>query len=333
MKSIEKNKRKVSLCLGLLIFVALMIVSCGGQEAVEESAQEVAESQEEIKQFEKELSEKEEVITELRERNAELENQMPMSYEVRKGDSHWEVAYDYLTRQKGLPAEEAVIRLSDTLLYHPIMAGFKIWNYFSDETFGSFITQGAADVSPGAVMRLKKKEAEEEKIGMESQITDLQNRKQDLIEKMDRMQKDHEVVKTELNNRISSLKNNLNEAEVEIQVLEVKLNSVYHLVGSKEELKDQGKIRGSFLGICGTRIKDVTFADFQGRIDLRETDSVAVNASDFGVSQIKKVELLPKYLEDGQDYRIEIAADRQSARVILLNKEKFRLARIIVILS
>jgi len=324
---------RIPFSFGLLIFSLLIFVSCGGQEVVEESAQEVPEPQEKVNQLEKELTEKEALISELRDKNADLENRMPVPHEVQIGDSHWEIAYSYLAQQKGLPQEEAAGMLSETLLYHPIMVGFKIWNYYSDGTFGSFITQGTATVSPGSVMRLKKKEAKEEKNELEVQIEDLQSQKQETAEKIDRMQKDYEAEKNQLNDQITALEGDVKEAEVKAEGFEEKLNSVYYLVGSKEALKDRDKIKGTFLGICGTRIKDISFADFQDRIDLRETDSITLNASDLGVSQIKEVGLLPKHLEDGEDYRIEIAGDRRSARVILLNKETALLARLIIFVN
>lgn len=329
----KKNKGYILFIFGLLIFVSLIFISCGGQEAVDEPTQALPEPQEEIDQLQKALTAKEEEITELQKRNADLESQIPMPHEVQKGDSHWKVAYNYLTQQKGLSVEETVSKLADTLLYHPIMVGFEVWNYFHDDTYGSFITQGTATISPGTVMRLKRKEAKEEKSGLESQIENLQNKKQDLADKLVQMQKNHETEKNELSDEISTLRNDLNEALGKSQDLEEKLNSVYYLAGSREELKDQDKIKGSFLGICGTRIKDVNFADFPNRIDLRDTDIITLNASDLGVSQIKKVRLLPKYLKEGKDYRVEIAGDRRSARVVLLDKEKVRLARLIIFLN
>jgi hypothetical protein len=329
----RENKGNILFILGLLIFVSLISTSCGRQEAVDEPTQELPEPQEEIEQLQKALKAKEEEFTELQKRNVDLESQIPMSYEVQKGDSHWEVAYNYLTQQQGLSADETVDKLADTFLYHPIMEGFEVWNYFYDDKYGSFITQGAATVSPGTIMRLQKKEAKKEKSGLESQIENLQNKKKNLTDKLDQIQKDHEAEKNELNDEISTLKYDLNEAQSKSKNLETKLNSVYYLVGSKKELTDQNKIKGSFLGICGTRIKDVNIADFPNRIDLRETNIIALNASDLGVSQIKKVRLLPKHLEEGKDYQIEIVEDRRSAHVVLLHKDKVRLARLIICLN
>ncbi len=317
----------------LLVSFVLFFASCGGQEAVEEPAEETTEAQEKVVELQAELNEKEKTITSLEDEKAELESQIPVPHEVQKGESHWEIAFDYLTQQKGLQAEEAMSKLSDALLYHPVIVGFKIWNYYSDDTFGSFITQGNATVSPGTVMRIEKKEAEEVKSILKNQIVTLENLRQELVEKMDRMQEDHASEKNELNSQISSLEEELSEPQAANRDMEESLNSVYYFAGSKDALKDEDKIKGTFLGICGMRIEDVTFADFQNSIDLREMESIPLNASDFGVSQIKKIGLLPKHFEEGRDYRVEIASDFLSARVVLLNKDKFRLARLIIYLN
>jgi len=329
-KKAKNNKANILVTLALLAFAFLIFVSCGGEQAVEEEqAPEVPEYQEKMEEMEQELMEKDETIAELQEANSQLQNQIPVSHEVEQGESHWEIAFDYL-REKGLTEEEAANKLSDALLYHPILVGYKIWHYFYEGTFGSFITQGTADVSPGTVMRHQKQEASEEKMDLENQIAQLQDKRQGLMEQMDHMQKKHQAEKETYNERIESLENELQKAEGHIEDFELKLNSVYYLAGSKEELKDRGVIKGTFLGICGTRIGDVTAGDFSNSLDLRESDTISLASSDLGIPQVKKVDLLPKHLQEGEDYRVEISGDRQSAQVILLNKEKVRLGRLII---
>jgi len=77
----------------------------------------------------------------------------------------------------------------------------------------------------------------------------------------------------------------------------------------------------------------VSFEDFQNRIDLREGNVIELRAEDFNLSAIKKVGLLPKHMVENRDYRVEIAGDRKSARVHLLNADKFLLARIVLFLK
>jgi len=104
---------------------------------------------------------------------------------------------------------------------------------------------------------------------------------------------------------------------------ESKLNSVYYYAATKDGLKASGK----------TDLGSMVYNDFQNRVDLRENDVIGLRAGDFNIPAIKKVEIVPKTLREGLDYRVEISADGQSASVYLLKKDKFRLARIIIAVS
>lgn len=331
MISSEKRSRRARpLACALMSLLVMTFFSCGGEESGESQAPDIAESQAKIEQLEKELAGKERQIAELQKEKTDLAGRIPVPDEVQKGDSHWAIAYRYLTQQKGLSPEEAEQKLSKALLYHPVLVGFQIWNFLSDGTFGTVVTRGSAAVSPGTLLRLEKKGAIEEKAGLENRIAGLQSQNQELAAKMDKIRQDHQVEKNKLDERITALEKDLKEAQGQSRDLEAELNSVYYMAGSKDRLKDDDKIKGTFLGLCGTRIKDVTQDDFGGRIDLRETDRISLDASGLGVSRINKIGLLPKHLEEGKDYRVEVAADRRIAAVFLLDKDKFRLARLIL---
>lgn len=329
----KKNTWNNLYFLGILIIVVLIFTSCGGQEAVKEPAENVPEPHEKMEQLKQELTEKENIINQLKKENSDLQDKIPLPYEVQKGDNHWAIAYDYLTRKRGLPSEEAKKVLNDAFLFNPIRAGSIVWNYYDNNAYGSFLTQGNAPVSPSGLMLIKRRKTEKEKLLLESAITRLNDEYMKLVKKMEQMEREHESLTAQLNDQITSLNQHLEETKSDDQNLESKLNSMYYLVGTEDELKSSGKIDGTFLGLGGIHIKDVTFADFQNRTDLRKTDSIELNVSDLDVPQIKDVEILPNHLEKGQDYRIEIAGDHRSARVILLNKAKFLLSRIIVVLN
>ena len=181
-------------------------------------------------------------------------------------------------------------------------------------------------------MRIEKKEMKEEKQKMESEIADLKQKALALIEKkeeLEEMKTQNESFKNQndsLNQKIANLQNQLEDKET-------RLNSVYYFVGAKDRLKDQGKIKGSFLGLCGDRIGDVTAEDFQKRISLQESDVIEINADESNVSSIDNIKLFPKHMEENQDYRVDISGDRKTAQVHLLSKKTFRLARILIVLN
>lgn len=44
-----------------------------------------------------------------------------------------------------------------TLLFDSLVPGFKVWNFYSGDEYGSFITQGNAPISPNEISRRNKK--------------------------------------------------------------------------------------------------------------------------------------------------------------------------------
>jgi hypothetical protein len=126
-----------------------------------------------------------------------------------------------------------------------------------------------------------------------------------------------------LHKKNAVLEENLEKYRVATAELNSRLNSVYYFSGTKDSLKASGK----------TTLGGVSYRDFQNKIDLREENTIELSAGDFNVSVIKKVEIVPDALVANRDYRITISSDGQSATLQLLNADKFRLARIIIIVS
>lgn len=337
---IEKQllKKHTFLIAILVAFLFSFSISCGtqeeaGMESEQKAQEETPQVQERIQELETEIEQKNETIAELEEEAGQLETQVPVAREVMPGDSHWGIAYDYLTQEEGLSSQEARQYLSEALLFHPILVGFRVWNYFNEGIFGSFVTQGTANVSPGTVMRAEKKEAVETKEELQNRIENLKSENQEMSKKLDQMQQQYSDEKSRFQEQIDSLQSDLKAARGDIQELESALSSVYYLADTKNSLKREEIIKGTFLGICGKRIGNITPADFDESVDLNQADRITLNAGDLGVNRIDRVDLLPKHYKLGEDYRIEFADGGQSADVLLLNQEKFRMAQLIIIIN
>jgi len=220
--------------------------------------------------------------------------------------------------------------LANAYLLDPLLVGFKVWNFMDEGQYGSFVLQGSAKVCPGSLIRVDTKKMAEEKLKLENEIAklkeELEKQSTECRAKIEKLEEERE----ELKSQIESLNQQVANLQGQNTDLDSRLNSVYYLADVKKELKADGKIKGTFLGLSGMKIKDVSFEDFQGRVDLRETDLIELRAEDFSLSTIKKVKLLPKHMKKDIDYRVEIAGDGQSASVVLLNKDKFLLARIVL---
>jgi outer membrane murein-binding lipoprotein Lpp len=323
------KKPEIFMVAILLLSVLVLLPSCVSKKKLEEANQQVQSLQAKVADLEKSLSEKESAINQLKKENADVQAQLPESYEVKKGDNHWKIAFDFLTK-KGVAEEAAKKMLYKVALFEPLQVGFNVINFFSGGVFGTFVSQGAATVSPGALMRFQKKKAEEERLALESQIASLKQQIDELNKKIVNVENEKEAVTREFNAKIDALNKEIKGFQEQTKDLDSKLNSVYYLADTKDSLKAKGKIKGSFLGICGTKVGQVTFADFNGRLDLREKDAIELQAADLGVTTIKKVSLLPRELEANKDYRAEILDRGARARIVLVEKDKFRLGRILI---
>lgn len=315
----------------LVLFVVFLAACSGEKEAQPEEVVEVP--QEQIQELEKKVAEKDEVIQKLEQEKSELEELLPQPYTVREGDNHWEIALDYLIAKKGISEDEAKSLMLNSHLFHPISVGFKLWNFYTDGVYGSFLSQGDAVVSPGTLYRSLQKKAEDEKALLESRLADCNLESEKLNDQFASLEQEKKEMEEKLKVELEGLKEKKVELEAEKAERDSRLRSVYYLAGAKSQLKAQGKIKGSFLGICGTSLKDVIWSDFTERVDLEKDDFIELEASDLNVSSIKKVEILPDYFKENTDYRVEILDTGSAARVHLLNKDKFKLARIILCLN
>jgi outer membrane murein-binding lipoprotein Lpp len=331
----EKIKKRISirnslvlmLCFILIVGV-LSFVSCKKKAAA--PTPQVPDLQAKVDELQKELATKDSEINRLNEENARIQRGLPSSYVVQPGDNHWQIGYDYLTTKRGASPEEAKRMLANAYLLDPLLVGFKVWNFMDEGQYGSFVLQGSAKACPGSLIRVDTKKMAEEKLKLENEIAklkeEIEKQSMECKAKIEELEKERE----ELKSQIDSLNQQVANLQGQNTDLDSRLNSVYYLADTKKNLKANGKIKGTFLGLSGMRIKDVSFADFQGRVDLRETDAIELSAEDFNLSAIKKVGLLPKHMKEDIDYRVEIAGDGQSASVVLRNKDKFHLARIVL---
>jgi hypothetical protein len=319
---------KNSLVLGLslmLIFGVLFMDSCKGKKEGEEAVAggEKTTDQARIEELQRELNSKNDIIKQLQRENADLQSKVPFSLEVQEGENHWEIAHNYLTETKGLSEDEAKKVLKNSYLYDSLLAGFQVGNISDGGQYSGFLSQGNAVASPGKMKRVEDTKKEAEKVVLRNNVTlaEIEGMRQDaeFKDKMMMAKKEMEV----LHKKNAVLEENLEKYRVATAELNSRLNSVYYFSGTKDSLKASGK----------TTLGGVSYRDFQNKIDLREENTIELSAGDFNVSVIKKVEIVPDALVANRDYRITISSDGQSATLQLLNADKFRLARIIIIVS
>ncbi len=271
----------------------------------------------------KEILDKDSEIREMQEKIEELEKLLPKPHVVQKGENHYQIAMSFLLNEKNIDKKEAMKLIERTAIIEPLLPGFKVWNFYSGETYGTSVTQGSAPISPNAIMRRAKKKLVDARDSAISDRDKLAGEIQTLEEKRNEIISQLDLLNNEKENLISKM-SDLSEKNLE---MEVTVNSLFYLVDSPGSLKKRGILKGGFLK--STKLRDVSPEHFDRTVDLRGTDQVVLSTNELNLDKIKSVVLYPKFYKKNKDYKIEIAHDKKSAAITLVNKGKFKNERVV----
>ncbi|MFH1011233.1 MAG: hypothetical protein V1784_08365, partial [bacterium] len=246
---------------------------------------------------------------------------------VQKSESHFNVAMNFLTREVGLPEEEALKMVEQEALFPELLPGFEIWNYWGEGVFGTFITQGSAKISPNEVMRISKRKIDQER----HTLIEARNRAQEDVAEL-------ETRRTELGTQIEKLETERAQALAQIALmaeqnaeLARQLNSIIYQVALLSTFDKQGVLDKPTLGKW--RVVDLEKMTDTKSLDLRKGREIAFSAADVGLSKLSKVLIFPRYFVEGTDYRIDLAEDRKSGKVTFLKPDRFQLVKLAVALD
>ncbi len=280
----------------------------------------------------KDVLEKQKEIDQLKQQVIELEKKLPRPVVVKPGDTHYEIAFNFLTKEKGLSEKEAKKLIERVNIFEYLLPGFKVWNFYADGVYGTFVTQGTAPISPNALYRKKKKELIDAKKAAEQKAQTLEQEKKTLEEQVAEL----ESLKAKLQQEVMALqeeKEKLMQRAEELarfsEELESKLNSIYYVVGTSKQLKKMGIIEQKFLS--SKKIKSLREELFPNRLDLRESTLIVLNSADYGLKKFRKVEVLPKTFKKKKDYIVTFSPDKKQVQIQILTPENFKMAKIVII--
>jgi hypothetical protein len=97
------------------------------------------------------------VIDERHERVHEITAQLPAPHRVRSGENHYTLCMDYLTGSHQLSRANADSLVARVGLTGDIIEGFHVWFYYDEGMFGTFVTQGEAQISPTVFAKVVKR--------------------------------------------------------------------------------------------------------------------------------------------------------------------------------
>ncbi len=277
-----------------------------------------------VKSLLSEILGKNEEISELNGKIELLEALLPKSHIVNKGENHYQISMNYLLNDKGVEKERAIKLIERTALFEPLIPGFKVWNFYTGDEYGTFITQGDAPVSPNEIRRQAKKiiiEARDRAIAekdiLAQEIEILGSRRDQLISQLDH-----------LNQEKINLITQLSELSQQNLAMQKAVNSLHFLLDLKSNLLDKGIIKGGFLR--PTRLREVSPELFNQTVDLRKKNKIEISAAHFSLLRLRKITLYPKFYKKGTDYKIEISEDKKRAVITVSAIEKFKNERAVI---
>jgi len=280
-----------------------------------------------IKSLLQDILEKNNDIQNLNARLQELEAMLPKPHVVEKGENHYQIAMNYLLNEKGIDKTRAMELVERTALFEPIIPGFKVWNFYAEDEYGTFITQGTAPISPNQIQRRVKKElvdakdraiAAQEKL--QSDISEMEARRSELISHLDLLNQEKQNMLTRMSD--------LNQENLEMQTA---LNSVYYAMDLRRNLAQKGVIKGGFLRT--TKLQKVDISMFDRSLDLRNEPKITAAAADFQLSRIKDVTIYPSYFKLDTDFQVELDESGQNVTITILDLKRFKSEKIAIVLE
>lgn len=277
---------------------------------------------------------KEKEVEDMKVQVQDLEKKLPAAVVAKRGDKHLDIAMNFLTKEKGLDPETAKKLAYQVNLMDELVPGFKVWNFYDNGVYGTFVTQGDAAISPyRAIQQAKqqlitaKETAVKQRDTLAKEKTTLLEQVADLEKKRDQLNQDVAMLQAEredLMKKMTELKNLSDD-------LQAKLNSIFYKIGDRAALIHSGLIEDPFFG--QPRLKKFEESNFPQHLDLRQGDTISFTAQEAGVTKIQKIRIAPGAgYKLNVDYMTTISPDATQGSVKLINKEKFRAERTMVIL-
>jgi hypothetical protein len=277
-----------------------------------------------------EVLDKDQEIKDLRKEIDSLREQLPKPVVVKQGDNHYDLAMRYLVDQKGLNAKEAQKLIERVNLLDYLVPGFEVWLFYDGGTFGTFVTQGTADQSPNQIKRYYKTKlinerntTRQEASQLKDDVNELETRKAELTTQLTEL----EQAKTELTNQVQNLDSRNKKLSTQNTEKERRLNSVFYHVDNYKSLVTK-KVVGRFL-FGRPQLKNFNAVTFDKSLDLRQSDSITITAADAGIKQIHSIYVMPRSFVKDKDYKIDLAPDKSTAVVYIVNPGKFQMSKVL----
>jgi predicted nuclease with TOPRIM domain len=265
-----------------------------------------------------EVLDKDKEIKELNSKVAKLKSDLPKPDTAREGDSHYGLAIKFL-RKKGVPEAEAKKLVSNVNIMEKLAPGFEVYHFYANGVYGTWVAKGRAKITPNDLQRQEREKIEGERDTAVAENEKLQEEVLDLADQKKKLSEDIEGLRTERAGLIEERAKLQGENAQQLS----KLNSLHYVVGNRDQLKKDAIIEIPVFAKdrAGKNWRDEVFTQ---SLDLRSNDSITIKAADLNLKKIGKVNVVPgSYVKD-EHYTLTISADKMTATIKLINKERFK---------
>ncbi|HEX7554603.1 MAG TPA: hypothetical protein VF378_13700 [Geothrix sp.] len=265
-----------------------------------------------------EVLDKDKDIKELNTKLAKLKADLPRPDLAKPNDSHYGMAMRFL-KKKGVPEAEAKKLVSRVTILEKLAPGFEVYHFYANGTYGTWVSQGKAKITPNDLMRQEREKVEGERDEAVAQNDKLQEEVSSLEDKKKKIEEEIVGLRSERTNLIEERAKLQSDNAAQVS----KLNSLHYVVGTRDKLKADGIIEIPVFAKdrAGKNWRDEVFTQ---SLDLRSAKTISIKAADLGLKKIGKVSVVPgSYLKD-EHYKLTISEDKSTATIELITVSRFK---------
>jgi predicted nuclease with TOPRIM domain len=265
-----------------------------------------------------EVLDKDKEIKDLNGKLAKLKADLPKPDVAKLNDNHYSMALRFL-KKKGVPEAEAKKLVSRVAILDKLAPGFEVYHFYANGTYGTWVAQGKAKISPNDLMRQEREKVEGERDEAVAQNEKLQEEVADLESQKQKIEEEITTLQGE--------RSNLIEERTKLQADNAgqlaSLNSLHYAIGTRDKLKAEGVIEIPVFAKdrAGKNWRDEVFTQ---SLDLRSAKTIVIKAAELSLKKIGKVNVVPgSYLKD-EHYKLTISEDKMTATIELITVSRFK---------
>ena len=190
--------------------------------------------------------------------------------------------------------------------------------------FGTFVTQGDSDISPGMLQRIEIQKS----ISQRKRMIADRNQLTKSVESLKHNNRGLNSQLIQLDKIHAQLTVKHSDLSAQYRDLDKKWNSLFYHLDLKKHLVKQGIIKRGFLR--NPKLNQFSTDDFQNSIDLRSSKKIKVPAARFNARKIKHMVIYPRFFKKGVDYEVSVDDQGSEAVLKILKPEKMKNEHVVI---